>query len=101
MRVIQNNDLNLKNEKVSVLYFSAAWCGPCKILKPVMEEISKEMSDNIDINYIDINDNMELCAKYGIMSVPTLLFIKEGENKNKIVGLQPKTNIIHAINNIQ
>jgi thioredoxin 1 len=101
MKVIQNNELNLNNEKVSILYFSASWCGPCKILKPVMEEISKEMSDNIDINYVDINDNMELSGKYEIMSVPTLLFVKEGEIKNKIVGLQPKTNIVHAINNIQ
>lgn len=101
MILTQNNELNLNNDKVSILYFSAVWCGPCKILKPVMEEISNEMSDSIDIHYIDINDNMELAGKYQIMSVPTLLFIKGGEIKNKIVGLQPKTNIIHAINNIQ
>jgi thioredoxin 1 len=100
MKVIQNNELNLNNGKVSILYFSAAWCGPCKILKPVMEEISKEMSDNIDFHYIDINENMELAGMYQIMSVPTLLFIKEGEIKNKIIGLQTKTNIIHTINNI-
>lgn len=101
MILTQNNELNLNNDKVSILYFSAVWCGPCKILKPVMEEISNEMSDSIDIHYIDINDNMELAGKYQIMSVPTLLFIKGGEIKNKIVGLQPKTNIVHAINNIQ
>ena len=101
MILTQNNELNLNNDKVSILYFSAVWCGPCKTLKPVMEEISKEMNDNINIHYVDINENMELAGKYQIMSVPTLLFIKEGEIKNKIVGLQPKTNIIHAINNIQ
>lgn len=101
MILTQNNELNLNNDKVSILYFSAVWCGPCKILKPVMEEISNEMSDSIDIHYIDINDNMELAGKYQIMSVPTLLFVKGGEIKNKIVGLQPKTNIVHAINNIQ
>lgn len=101
MKVIQNNELILDNDKVSILYFSAAWCGPCKILKPVMEEISKEMSDVVDINYVDINDNMELSGNYGIMSVPTLIFSKEGDVKNKIVGLQPKTNIVHAINNIK
>lgn len=95
-----NNELNLNNKKVSILYFSAAWCGPCKTLKPVMEEISEEMSDNIDIYYIDLNDNIELAGKYQIMSVPSLLFIKEGEIKNKIVGLQTKTNIVNAINNI-
>ena len=100
MILTQNNELNLNNDKVSILYFSAVWCGPCKILKPVMEEISNDMSDSIDIHYIDINDNMELAGKYQIMSVPTLLFVKGGEIKNKIVGLQPKTNIVHAINNI-
>jgi|LakMenE01Jun11ns_1017448.scaffolds.fasta_scaffold9953273_6 thioredoxin 1 len=97
----QNNELKLNDGKVSILYFSAVWCGPCKMLKPIMEEISKEMSDNIDIHYIDLNDNIELAGKYQIMSVPSLLFIKEGEIKNKIVGVQTKTNIVNAINNIQ
>jgi thioredoxin 1 len=97
----QNNELKLNDGKVSILYFSAVWCGPCKMLKPIMEEISKEMSDNIDIHYIDLNDNIELAGKYQIMSVPSLLFIKEGEIKNKIVGLQTKTNIVNVINNIQ
>jgi thioredoxin 1 len=97
----QNNELKLNDGKVSILYFSAVWCGPCKMLKPIMEEISKEMSDNIDIHYIDLNDNIELAGKYQIMSVPSLLLIKEGEIKNKIVGVQTKTNIVNAINNIQ
>jgi thioredoxin 1 len=97
----QNNELKLNDGKVSILYFSAVWCGPCKMLKPIMEEISKEMSDNIDIHYIDLNDNIELAGKYQIMSVPSLLFIKEGEIKNKIVGVQTKTNIVNAINNIR
>ena len=97
----QNNELKLNDGKVSILYFSAVWCGPCKMLKPIMEEISKEMSDKIDIHYIDLNDNIELAGKYQIMSVPSLLFIKEGEIKNKIVGVQTKTNIVNAINNIR
>lgn len=100
MIVTQNNELNLNDGKVSILYFSAVWCGPCKTLKPVMDEISKEKSDSVDIHYIDINDNMELAGKYQIMSVPTLLFVKQGDVKNKVVGLQPKTNIINTINNI-
>ena len=85
---IVNNQLELDNEKLNILYFSAAWCGPCKILKPVMTEISSERTD-VNILYIDINQNMEIAGKYGIMSVPTLIFIKGGEVKNKIVGLQP------------
>jgi len=101
MKSIQNNELSLINNNVSVLYFSASWCGPCKILKPIMEEISNEMLDNVDIYYIDINENMKLSVDNQIMSVPTILISKEGEIKNKIVGLQPKTNIIHAIKNIE
>jgi thioredoxin 1 len=66
-----------------------------------MEEISNEMLDNVDIYYIDINENMKLSVDNQIMSVPTILISKEGEIKNKIVGLQPKTNIIHAIKNIE
>lgn len=101
MIVVQNNELNLTNDKLNILYFSAVWCGPCKVLKPVMEEISKELTDSVDIYYIDINENTSLAGEYSVMSIPTLVFIKNGEIKNKIVGLQPKTNIIHAINNIQ
>lgn len=101
MIVVQNNDLNLSNDKLNILYFSATWCGPCKVLKPVMEEISKELSDSVNIFYIDINENTGLPNTYSIMSIPTLVFVKNGDIKNKIVGLQPKTNIIHAINNIE
>jgi thioredoxin 1 len=97
---IVNNQLELDNEKLNILYFSAAWCGPCKILKPVMTEIAGERTD-VNILYIDINQNMEIAGKYEIMSVPTLIFIKGGEVKNKIVGLQPKTNVIHAIDTIR
>jgi thioredoxin 1 len=101
MKVVQNNEIIINKDKVTILYFSATWCGPCNILKPVIEEVSKEMSDSVDINYIDINLNMGLSGEYEIMSVPTLIFLKEGEIKNRITGLQPKTNIIHAINNIK
>lgn len=97
---IQNNEINLNQDKLSILYFSATWCGPCKILKPIMEEITKEIED-VDFFYIDINDNIEVTQKYGVMSIPTLIFLKDGENKNTIVGLQTKTNITNAINNIK
>lgn len=101
MILVSNNELNIDSNKISILYFSAVWCGPCKVLKPVMEEISKEMINVVDIYYIDINDNTNLSKDNQIMSVPTLLFMKDGEIKNKIIGLQPKTNILHAINNIK
>lgn len=98
MIIVKNNELNLNN--IDILYFSAVWCGPCKVLKPVMEEISKELSDTTNIHYIDINENMELSGKYQIMSIPTLIFIKDGVVKNKLIGLQSKTNIVNEINNL-
>lgn len=100
MIIVQNNELDLSDNMINVLYFSATWCGPCKILKPVMGEISTEMSDKIKTFYIDINENTDLLGKYGVMSVPTLIMVKNDTVMNKIVGVQPKTNIVHAINEI-
>lgn len=101
MIVVNNNDITTNQDKISLLYFSASWCGPCKILKPVMNEISVDMVNDVDIFYIDINNNIELSAYYQIMSVPTILFIKEKEIKHRITGLQPKTTIINEINKLK
>jgi thioredoxin 1 len=78
-----------------ILYFSAGWCGPCKTLGPIMESLSGQ------INYekVDVDSNQDLSIKYGVRNIPTLILINEnGETINKLVGLQPKEQILNFYN---
>ncbi|MDX8359361.1 MULTISPECIES: thioredoxin [Bacillaceae] len=70
--------------------FWAPWCGPCKMIAPVLEELDQEMGDKVKIVKLDVDDNQETAAKFGVMSIPTLLVFKNGEVVDKVVGFQPK-----------
>ncbi len=74
----------------SVLMFSAEWCNPCKILKPIIEELSVQFKEKIIIIKLDVDDNPEIAAQFGIRNVPTLLFFKNGEIIDKTVGVSTK-----------
>ncbi|NSX00800.1 thioredoxin [bacterium] len=96
--VIEGNDENFKSmvldSKITVLVdFWAPWCGPCKILAPTLEEILNENPDKLSIVKINIDENQEMAAKYGIKSIPTMLIFNKGELKNQLVGSMPKKNI--------
>ena len=77
-----------------ILYFSAAWCGPCKMLGPIMESLSGQ------INYekIDVDSNQELSIKYGVRNIPTLVLVENGEAVRKLTGLQQKDQILNFYN---
>jgi thioredoxin 1 len=70
--------------------FWAPWCGPCKMIAPVLEEIDAEMGDKVKITKLDVDDNPQTAANFGVMSIPTLLVFKNGEVVDKVVGFQPK-----------
>jgi thioredoxin 1 len=101
MLTVINNNLQLSDDNINILYFSAVWCQPCKVLKPIMEEISDEFIDNVDVHFIDINDNLDLMNKYKVMSIPTLVFIENNDIKKTIVGVKTKITLIDEINNIK
>jgi len=77
-----------------ILYFSAAWCGPCKTLGPIMESLSGQ------INYekIDVDKNQNLSIKYSVRNIPTLVLVKDGEMQGRLVGLQTKEQILDFYN---
>jgi len=77
--------------------FWAPWCGPCRMLGPVIEEIAEEMKDSVKVCKMNVDENMEFPQKYGIMSIPTVLLFKEGEIVESMIGLQSKDSIIDVI----
>ena len=83
----------LQAKKPVLVDFWAEWCGPCKALAPILEEISEEVGERAQIVKINIDENGELAQEYGIRGIPTLIFFKDGQAQKTLVGNQPKTEI--------
>lgn len=94
---VENFDNLISNDVVLVDFF-ATWCGPCKMLSPILEEMANERS-SVKIVKVDIDESMDLARRYGIMSVPTLLLFKDGKLISQTTGFMPKTDLENWINN--
>ena len=84
-------------EKVVLVDFYADWCGPCKMMAPVVEEISEELKDKVKVCKVNVDENQNLAAQYGIMSIPTLIFVKNGKLEKTLVGLRNKQELVSII----
>ncbi|MCF6092608.1 thioredoxin [Microaerobacter geothermalis] len=101
MAIVSASDQTFQNEVSNgtvVVDFWAPWCGPCKMIAPVLEEIDSEVGDKLKIVKVNVDENPESAGRFGIMSIPTLLVFKNGEPVDKIVGFQPKEALMGTIN---
>ena len=94
-----NEEIN-SVQKLVLVDFYATWCGPCKMLAPVVSEIAEEYKEKLEVYKVNIDENQELALKYDIMSIPTLMFFKNGEVVNTIVGLRSKSELEEILNNL-
>lgn len=80
-----------------LLDFWAAWCGPCKIMEPILEELEKELDDKVEIEKINVDENPQRAAQYGVMSIPTYVIEKEGKEVGRKIGVTAKSELVKLL----
>ena len=100
MAIIEVNDSSFKEEigsGLTLVDFWAPWCGPCKIIAPILEELAPEVEGKANIAKLNVDDNQATASEYEVMSIPTLILFKDGEPVDKVVGFQPKEQLASLI----
>jgi len=95
---MENFEEIIKSKTPTLVDFYATWCGPCKMMSPLLEQVSKDVGDSARILKIDIDNNRNVATQYGIRSVPTLILFKEGKQVWRQSGVPPKNLIVESVN---
>lgn len=101
MKIVQKDEFEkiISESKPTIVDFFATWCGPCKMLSPILEKVEEDSKGEFNIVKIDVDESYDVAKKYGIMSVPTMIIFKDGDEQEKIVGLRQKNQIEDAVRN--
>ena len=87
----------LQSDRPVIVDFYADWCGPCKMMSPIIDKIAEELGDTVKVGKVNSDENMELAEKFGIMSIPTIMIFKGGNLDKTFIGLTDKSTIVNAI----
>ncbi|TET96695.1 MAG: thioredoxin [Candidatus Zixiibacteriota bacterium] len=90
----------VQSDKPVIVDFWATWCGPCKMIAPILEEIAGEYADQVKVAKLDVDSNNKTAGKYGIMSIPSLLFFKNGEEVDRVIGAIPKSQLTARLDKV-
>lgn len=91
----------INSDKLSVVDFWAEWCGPCRAIGPVIEELHKEYDGKVKVGKVNVDHNPNVAMQFGITSIPAILFIKNGQVIDKLIGAQPKANFVKKIDTLK
>jgi thioredoxin 1 len=98
-KISESEFSQVEEKKAAIIDFSAEWCGPCKMLAPVLEQISEEMKGKVDFFNVDCDENMGLATRFHIASIPAIILLKDGKQEAMTVGFQPKETLQQWIEN--
>ncbi len=103
MKPITITDDNFETEVIGsnqpvLIDFWAIWCGPCRMIAPIVEELANEYDGRVKVGKLDVDNNQETSIRYGVRSIPTLLIFKDGKIKDTIIGAVPKSHLVQKLN---
>jgi len=90
----------LQSELPVIVDFWAAWCGPCRMIAPIIEELANEYEGKVIVGKLDVDENQQVAIRYGVRSIPTVLFLKGGQVKDQIIGAVPKSAFVEKLSKL-
>ena len=94
------DDEVVKSQQPVLVDFWAEWCGPCKMIAPILDEIAKEKAGSVKVGKVNVDDNQSLSARYNVRAIPTLLFFKNGQLRDQVTGMTSKKDLLNRLESL-